>query len=41
LDERAAEGTISEVALEAYRYFEMRGKVSEYGRFLPPAESAR
>src|SRR5215470_11939492 len=34
-DERAAERAISEVALEAYRYFEMRGKVSEYGRVLP------
>ena len=33
-DERAAERVISEVALEAYRYFEMRGKVSEYGRVL-------
>ena len=35
-DERAAERAISEVALEAYRYFEMRGKASEYGRILPP-----
>jgi beta-lactamase class A len=34
-DERAAERAISEVALEAYHYFEMRGKVSEYGRTLP------
>jgi beta-lactamase class A len=34
-DERAAERAISEVALEAYHYFEMRGKVSEYGRVLP------
>ena len=34
-DERAAERAISEVALEGYRYFEMRGKVSEYGRVLP------
>jgi len=34
-DERAAERAISEVALEAYRYFEMRGKTSEYGRALP------
>jgi beta-lactamase class A len=34
-DERAAERTISEVALQAYRYFEMRGKTSEYGRALP------
>jgi hypothetical protein len=32
---RAAERTISEVALEGYRYFEMRGKTSEYGRALP------
>jgi beta-lactamase class A len=37
-DEKAAERAISEVALEAYRYFEMRGKTSEYGRILPPAE---
>jgi beta-lactamase class A len=34
-DERDAERAISEVALEAYRYFEMRGKTSEYGRALP------
>jgi beta-lactamase class A len=34
-DERAAERAISEVALEAYHYFEMRGKTSEYGRILP------
>jgi beta-lactamase class A len=34
-DERAAERAISEVALEAYHYFEMRGKTSEYGRVLP------
>ena len=40
-DEKAAERAISEVALEAYRYFEMRGKTSEYGRVLPPAESAK
>ena len=38
-DERAAERAISEVALEAYQYFEMRGKTSEYGRVLPPAVS--
>jgi beta-lactamase class A len=37
-DERAAERAISEVALEAYRYFEMRGKASEYGRLLPRVE---
>lgn len=36
-DEKAAERAISEVALEAYRYFEMRGKTSEYGRVLPAA----
>jgi beta-lactamase class A len=35
-DEKAAEHAISEVALDAYRYFEMRGKSSEYGRVLPP-----
>jgi beta-lactamase class A len=34
-DEKAAERAISEVALEAYRYFEMRGKTSTYGRILP------
>jgi beta-lactamase class A len=38
-DERAAERAISEVALEAYHYFEMRGKTSEYGRVLPPTEN--
>ena len=37
-DEKAAERAISEVALEAYRYFEMRGKTSEYGRALPVEE---
>jgi len=37
-DERAAERAISEVALEAYRYFEMQGKTSEYGRALPPTK---
>jgi len=34
-DERAAERAISEVAREAYHYFEMRGKTSEYGRIVP------
>jgi len=34
-DERAAERAISEIAREAYHYFEMRGKTSEYGRILP------
>jgi len=38
-DERAAERAISEVALEAYRYFEMRGKTSEYGRVLPKSDN--
>jgi beta-lactamase class A len=38
-DEKAAERAIGEVALEAFRYFEMRGKTSEYGRILPPAEN--
>src|SRR6266699_128398 len=37
-DEKAAEHAISEVALEAFRYFEMQGKTSQYGRILPPAE---
>jgi beta-lactamase class A len=36
-DERTAGYSISEVALEAYRYFEMHGKASEYGRVLPRA----
>lgn len=40
-DEKAAERAISEVALEAYRYFEMLGKISEYGRILPPTESGK
>ena len=34
-DEKAAERAISEVALEAYHYFEIRGKASEYARILP------
>jgi beta-lactamase class A len=34
-DEKAAERAISEIALTAYHYFEMRGKTSEYGRVLP------
>jgi beta-lactamase class A len=38
-DEKAAEHAISEVALEAYRYFEMCGKVSEYGRVLPSVQN--
>jgi beta-lactamase class A len=38
-DEKAAERAISEVALEAHHYFEMRGKTSEYGRILPPAQN--
>jgi beta-lactamase class A len=40
-DERAAERAISEVALEACRYFEMRDKTSEYGRILPALETNR
>ncbi|PYJ30580.1 MAG: hypothetical protein DME90_03065 [Verrucomicrobia bacterium] len=35
-DEKAAERAIGQVALEAFHYFEMRGKISEYGRILPP-----
>jgi beta-lactamase class A len=38
-DEKAAERAISEVALGAYHCFEMRGKTSEYGRILPPAQN--
>ena len=34
LDERAAERAISEIALAAYRYFDVHGKTSEYGRIL-------
>jgi beta-lactamase class A len=33
-DERAAEHAISAIALEAYQYFEMLGKTTEYGRIL-------
>jgi beta-lactamase class A len=33
-DERAAEHAISEIALSAYHYFEMRGKTSDYGRIM-------
>jgi beta-lactamase class A len=40
-DEKATERAIGEVALEAYHYFEMRGKTSDYGRVLPPAESGK
>jgi beta-lactamase class A len=40
-DEKAAERAISELALEAYLYFEMRGKTSEYGRILPPAAHSK
>ena len=37
-DAKASERAISDVALEAYHYFAMRGKTSEYGRVLPQAE---
>jgi beta-lactamase class A len=40
-DEKAAERAIGEVALDAYRYFEMRGKTSEYGRVLPSVPPGR
>jgi beta-lactamase class A len=33
-DERAAERMIGEVALQAFRYFDIRGKTTEYGRVL-------
>jgi beta-lactamase class A len=33
-DERAAEHAIGQIALEAFRYFDMRGKTTEYGRIL-------
>jgi beta-lactamase class A len=33
-DERAAERAIGEIALEAFRYFDMRGTTTEYGRIL-------
>lgn len=39
-NERAAERAIGDVALEAYHYFEMRGKTSEYGRILPSIEKS-
>ena len=35
-NEHAAELAIAEIAHEAYLYFEMRGKTTEYGRILPP-----
>jgi beta-lactamase class A len=40
-DEIAAERAISEIGLEAYRYFEMRGKTSEYGRILPSENNGK
>ena len=40
-DEKAAGRAISDVALEAYHYFEMHGKTSEYGRVLPSASPGR
>ena len=40
-DEKAAGNAISEVALETYHYFEMRGKTSEYGRALPQAGAGK
>jgi hypothetical protein len=27
--------------VDAYRYFEMRGKTSEYGRILPPENGGK
>ena len=33
-DERVAEHAISAIALNAYHYFEMRGKTSDYGRIM-------
>ncbi|HME89689.1 MAG TPA: serine hydrolase [Chthoniobacterales bacterium] len=38
-DERGAEHAISEIALEAFRYFEIHGKTTEYGRILERAAS--
>ena len=40
-DEKAGGRAISEVTLEAYGYFEMRGKTSAYGRIFAPLESAK
>src|SRR6266516_3650356 len=40
-DEKAAGRAISDVALEAYHYFEMHGKTSEYSRVLPSASPGR
>ena len=40
-DEKAAERAISDVALHAYYYFEMRGKTSEYGRILSPGGATK
>jgi len=39
--DKAAERGISEVAVQAYRYFEMRGKTSEYGRILLQPDTGR
>jgi beta-lactamase class A len=33
-DERAAERVIGQISVEAFRYFDMRGKTTEYGRIL-------
>ncbi len=35
-DERAAEATISRVALDAFRYFDLVGRASPYGRAVSP-----
>src|SRR5205814_8262466 len=40
-DERAAERAISEIALEAYHYFEMRGKTSDKARALEARSKLR
>src|SRR5881398_1313687 len=40
-DEKAAERAIGDVALQAYYYFEMRGKTSEYGRILSPGGATK
>jgi beta-lactamase class A len=40
-DEKAAERAISEVGLNAYHYFEIRGKTSEYGRILQPTPAGQ
>ena len=40
-DERESERAIAEVALAAYRHFDMLARASEYGRVISPADTSR